>query len=123
MNPVGKVESKSDGGRGIPKLRDLEMEEYTSAEKLGKTRANRLCAVGGRHGRRESGDIFSQSGRKGRRQLVFLRVEESSDVELPLLGGGGVRSGHERIREKVREERRRFGEMSNAGGRHDAGRR
>ena len=39
-------------------------------------------------------------------------MEESSDVELPLLGGGGVRSGHERIREKVREERRRFGEMS-----------
>ena len=40
VNPVGKVESKSDGGRGIPKLRDLEMEEYTPAEKLGKTRAN-----------------------------------------------------------------------------------
>ena len=106
VNPVGKVESKSDGGRGIPKLRDLEMEEYTSAEKLGKTRANDFAPLEGATGGAKAATFLVKAEEKEDGSLYFYEWRSQAMLnfhfwEVAVLGPGMRGSGRKLGRRDV----------------------
>ena len=106
VNPVGKVESKSEDGNGIPKLRDLEMEEYKSAEKLGKTRANDFAPLEGATGGAKAATFLVKAEEKEDGSLYFYEWRSQAMLnfhfwEVAVLGPGMRGSGRKLGRRDV----------------------
>jgi len=105
VTPVGKVESGASGG-ALPKLRDLEMDEYKSAEKLGKTRANEFAPLDGATGGAKAATFLVNSEEKEDGALYFYEWRSQAMLnfhfwEVAVLGPGSKGSGRKLGRRDV----------------------
>ena len=105
VTPVGKVESGASGG-ALPKLRDLEKDEYKSAEKLGKTRANEFAPLDGATGGAKAATFLVNSEEKENGALYFYEWRSQAMLnfhfwEVAVLGPGSKGSGRKLGRRDV----------------------
>ena len=105
VTPVGKVESGASGG-ALPKLRDLEKDEYKSAEKLGKTRANEFAPLDGATGGAKAATFLVNSEEKEDGALYFYEWRSQAMLnfhfwEVAVLGPGSKGSGRKLGRRDV----------------------
>ena len=97
VSTVGKVENISSSN-GVPKLRDLGAEEYKSAEKLGKTRANDFAPLDGATGGAKAATFLVKSEEKDDGSLYFYEWRSQALLnfhfwEVAVLGPGPKGAG------------------------------
>ena len=99
VSTVGKVdENISSSNDGVPKLRDLGAEEYKSAEKLGKTRANDFAPLDGATGGAKAATFLVKSEEKEDGSLYFYEWRSQALLnfhfwEVAVLGPGPKGAG------------------------------
>ena len=97
VSTVGKVETISSSN-GVAKLRDVGAEEYKSAEKLGKTRANDFAPLDGATGGAKAATFLVKSEEKDDGSLYFYEWRSQALLnfhfwEVAVLGPGPKGAG------------------------------